>query len=61
MVFNLLKSTAVAWSAYVRTEQQTLEPEPLVPNPGSLSSTLYVPSLNNILQLAAPLAANEIF
>ena len=60
MVFNLLKSTAMAWSAYVRSEQPE-DLEPLVPNPGSLSSTLYVPSLNNILQLAAPLIANEVF
>ena len=31
----------------------------LTPNPGSLSSTIYVPSLNNILDLAIPLTANE--
>jgi len=32
----------------------------LVPTPGSLSSTMSVKSLNHILSLAAPLAANEI-
>lgn len=31
------------------------------PNPGSISSTMYVPSLNNILALVIPLAANQIF
>lgn len=60
MVFNLLKSTALAWSTSVLSQQQLADQEPLVPNPGSLSSTLYVPSLNNILQLVAPLIANEL-
>ena len=56
MVLNLLKSSALGLLA-----QQNSDNEVFTPNPGSLSSTLYVPSLNNILQLAAPLAANELF
>lgn len=32
----------------------------LEPQPGSISSTLYVPSLNNILGLAIPLAINQV-
>lgn len=35
--------------------------EPAVPTPGSVEISLSTISLNNILQLAAPLAANEIF
>jgi len=37
------------------------ESNDVTPAPGSVSATLSVQSLNNILQLAAPLAANEIF
>ena len=40
---------------------QTKSTVPATPEPGSVSATLSIASLNNILQLAAPLAANEIF
>lgn len=36
-------------------------PAELEPTPGSLSSTLKVSSLNNILKLGAPLSANKLF
>lgn len=54
-------STLVASQDYYFAPHKRPDVVPLEPTPGSVEVSLSVQSLNNILQLAAPLAANEIF
>lgn len=63
MVYNLLKSSAMALIASKTklTQAQLPAEQTFVANPGSMSSTLSVPSLDHILQLMAPLIVNEVF
>ena len=63
-MLNHLKTTAASLLAFtVQADSYRFvnAPPEIEPTPGSISSTLKVSSLNNILQLAAPLTANEMF
>jgi len=61
-MLHLLKTALVAFTQLKSSAPADLSPanDELVPTPGSISSTMSVKSLNHILSLAAPLAANEI-
>jgi len=59
---RVFKNALLFLTAVVSADSYSLtKPAPISPAPGGLSSTLKVSSLKNILQLGAPLTANEVF
>lgn len=61
-MLNFLKTALAGFTSLKNSVNHKFHPvnDDVVPTPGSISSTMSVTSLNHILSLAAPLAANEI-
>jgi len=56
-----LAATLTSASSEIYFKPHEVVANQVIPGPGSISSTMYVPSLDNILARVVPLAAKELF